>query len=245
MKTVRCVGMALLWAWSLAASARAGVTYFDLTGAPVTGTNIVFGNLLGAGSITATLPAPTNSVILQYRFAFSPDHFLSWFGWNVTNAPQVLFSTGTVLRLPAQGVVGTNFVTFSTATISPTEWPEGQSGYLAFRFRTNNVAEWRYGWMEAIRSNTSWTVFGAAFSDVEGQVLRAGQTNDANTVITGLQNGLLTWSDPFTNSLFAVEWAPTVTGAWSRSWSALTNVPYGGTITTSAVPMFYRIIRLN
>ncbi len=63
--------------------------------------------------------------------------------------------------------------------------------------------------------------------------------------ITGLQNGLLTWSDPFTNSVFAVEWAPTVTGAWSRSWSALTNIPYGGTITTSAVPMFYRIIRLN
>lgn len=56
------------------------------------------------------------------------------------------------------------------------------------------------------------------------------------------RNGALTWSGPATAGSYRVEWAPTATGPWSRSWAALTNLPAGGTTITVAVPMFYRVV---
>jgi hypothetical protein len=58
-------------------------------------------------------------------------------------------------------------------------------------------------------------------------------------------NGVLTWQSSFTNAAgYAVEWAPTVAGPWSRSWTNLANVsplPGSNSTFTVSIPMFYRV----
>ena len=55
------------------------------------------------------------------------------------------------------------------------------------------------------------------------------------------QNGVLSWSNAMESGRYTVEWAPAVTGAWSRSWEALANMPSTGTTMAAVVPMFYRV----
>jgi len=54
-------------------------------------------------------------------------------------------------------------------------------------------------------------------------------------------NGQLTWTNTFTNALYSVEWAPTVTGAWTDTWASLKGFAVGGPVSTAQVPMFYRV----
>ena len=56
-------------------------------------------------------------------------------------------------------------------------------------------------------------------------------------------NGSMSWNGDATNfSQYHVEWAPTITGPWSASWTNLTNlIATNGTMTAS-VPMFYRVV---
>jgi hypothetical protein len=56
-------------------------------------------------------------------------------------------------------------------------------------------------------------------------------------------NGSLSWNGDATNfAQYHVEWAPTLTGPWSASWTNLTNlIATNGTMTAS-VPMFYRVV---
>jgi hypothetical protein len=60
-------------------------------------------------------------------------------------------------------------------------------------------------------------------------------------------NGMLTWTNYFTNALFTVQWAPSLAGnrtntIWSDSWTALKDfwTPTGA--TTVSVPMFYQLV---
>lgn len=65
---------------------------------------------------------------------------------------------------------------------------------------------------------------------------------DEVQILSLTPNGALTWTGPATKGAYRVEWAPTVDGPWSASWSALTNVPATGASVTVAVPMFYRVV---
>jgi hypothetical protein len=54
-------------------------------------------------------------------------------------------------------------------------------------------------------------------------------------------NGQLTWTNAPATNAFAVEWAPAVTGPWSRSWDALDSVVSTNSRSAVSVPMFYRV----
>lgn len=65
----------------------------------------------------------------------------------------------------------------------------------------------------------------------------------SNTVIVGASlGGTLTWTTPPYLSTFTVEWAPTVTGPWSNSWSSLASIPNTGQVCSAQVPVFYRVV---
>jgi hypothetical protein len=68
----------------------------------------------------------------------------------------------------------------------------------------------------------------------------------AQVVIVSFQgNGILTWTDPGfeSNSLHRIEWAPAVTGPWAGDWSGLRLLEMTNITGSSAVPMFYRVVR--
>ena len=55
-------------------------------------------------------------------------------------------------------------------------------------------------------------------------------------------NGRLTWTNSQAASICHVEWAPTLTSSWSRSWADLQNILTSNAEVTVAVPMFYRVV---
>jgi rhodanese-related sulfurtransferase len=56
-------------------------------------------------------------------------------------------------------------------------------------------------------------------------------------------NGALTWTNPISPSTgFRVEWAPSVTAAWQKSWETLVDIPATNSVTERRVPMFYRVV---
>lgn len=67
------------------------------------------------------------------------------------------------------------------------------------------------------------------------------------SVITSFQgNGALTWTNSMTNVAYQIEWASSVTGAWSRSWQTLNYVEsHSNLAMTASVPMFYRVVMVT
>ena len=67
------------------------------------------------------------------------------------------------------------------------------------------------------------------------------QTSDL--VITGFDSGgELRWSHSATSGSYAVEWASSLTGSWSRSWMPLVGMTATGTEHSALVPMAYRVV---
>ena len=56
-------------------------------------------------------------------------------------------------------------------------------------------------------------------------------------------NGQLTWTNQSGTNGFTVQWAPSVTGPWLQSWSALDSLICTGSQTSVSVPMFYRVAK--
>ncbi len=59
-------------------------------------------------------------------------------------------------------------------------------------------------------------------------------------------NGILTWTNSFTNALFTVQWASSLGGSptntvWMEDWTSLENFSARTGVTSVAVPMFYRV----
>ena len=65
-----------------------------------------------------------------------------------------------------------------------------------------------------------------------------GQTPDI-AVFQG--NGTLMWSNALSNQAYEVQWAPTLTGDWSTTWSSFDNISSTSQIVCATVPMFYRV----
>jgi hypothetical protein len=84
--------------------------------------------------------------------------------------------------------------------------------------------------------NLLHTLFGAA------SVL-AASAQDSVVINSLSQNGQLEWSGP-TNGVvnYRVEWAPSVDGPWSCTWTNLANVAPTNTVLSVQVPMFYRVV---
>ena len=55
-------------------------------------------------------------------------------------------------------------------------------------------------------------------------------------------NGMLTWTNAQLPAVCHVEWAPSLTSGWSRSWGDLTGILVTNASQTVAVPMFYRVV---
>ena len=61
-------------------------------------------------------------------------------------------------------------------------------------------------------------------------------------VITSFDNnGVIVWSNSTSSGFCNIEWAPSVTGSWARSWQGLYDVPSVIGETRLQVPMFYRV----
>lgn len=61
-------------------------------------------------------------------------------------------------------------------------------------------------------------------------------------IISFHSNGALTWTNATTDVVCHVEWASSLSGSWSRTWTNLTNLQITNHTTTVAVPMFYRVV---
>ena len=59
--------------------------------------------------------------------------------------------------------------------------------------------------------------------------------------ITSFGNGEIVWSNDTATGYCTVEWAPAVTGSWTRSWQGLYDIPSVIGETRRSVPMFYRV----
>ncbi len=58
-------------------------------------------------------------------------------------------------------------------------------------------------------------------------------------------NGALTWTNATTGVVCHVEWASSLSGSWSKTWTNLTNLRITNHTTTIAVPTFYRVVRVT
>lgn len=73
-----------------------------------------------------------------------------------------------------------------------------------------------------------------------------GLSSASPTVITSFPgNGCITWTNSMSGGAYCVEWAPSLTNYWRRSWQDLQYVE-GQTnyAFASQVPMFYRIVQI-
>lgn len=62
--------------------------------------------------------------------------------------------------------------------------------------------------------------------------------------ITSFQShGVLTWTNSEIPAICHVEWAPTLTSQWSRTWADLTHILMTNESHSAVVPMFYRVVR--
>lgn len=61
-------------------------------------------------------------------------------------------------------------------------------------------------------------------------------------IVDATLGGTLTWTSPPWLGTFTVEWAPSVTGPWTNSWSPLSNIPNNGELCTAQLPVFYRVL---
>ena len=59
--------------------------------------------------------------------------------------------------------------------------------------------------------------------------------------ITSVDNGTIVWANSTATGYCTVEWAPSVTGLWARSWQGLFDIPSVIGETSRQVPMFYRV----
>lgn len=65
-------------------------------------------------------------------------------------------------------------------------------------------------------------------------------------VITGFEDGQLTWTHAPGTNAFRIEWAPELTaGHWYSNWWGRSYLVTTGSQTTVAVPQFYRVVHLQ
>lgn len=81
----------------------------------------------------------------------------------------------------------------------------------------------------------------SAFITVFVATLPAAGQNEGFSILSLSGNGLLTWTNYPPAASYRVEWAPTATGPWSKSWEGLAQIPATGSLYSVAVPMFYRV----
>jgi formylglycine-generating enzyme len=63
----------------------------------------------------------------------------------------------------------------------------------------------------------------------------------AEPVLTEAWMGRICWTNTDTQGVFSVEWAPSVAGAWTGSWTSLRQQTITGAIMSAEVPMFFRV----
>ena len=62
------------------------------------------------------------------------------------------------------------------------------------------------------------------------------------TEIFKFQNGIITWTNAYTQGVATIEWASSVTGKWYDSWEGYNHQPVPARVTSAEVPMFFRIV---
>lgn len=69
---------------------------------------------------------------------------------------------------------------------------------------------------------------------------------ETNLVISSFGgNGRLSWSNVQDTTQYSVEWASSLNGVWTNSWSMLSAIPATGSVYTVDVPMFYRLVAVT
>jgi hypothetical protein len=70
--------------------------------------------------------------------------------------------------------------------------------------------------------------------------------SETNLVISSYSgNGKLSWSNAQDTIQYSVEWASSLNGVWTNSWSMLSAIPATSSVYTVDVPMFYRLVAVT
>jgi len=187
------------------------------------GANLEFSNFIGLGSITVDgFSAP---ILPLDNIQSEPD--LSTYP-NSVGAGDDIYVTGIAAgTLPDIGTPGTSLVTVNFSAPLTT----------ATQFDVALVAG------DPIFSPTDITAGNGPHSVVSLGSATIGPLPHIEVELTSLHsNGMLSWTSSVTPVVCHVEWAPSLTSQWSRSWASLTNILMTNVSHSVAVPMFYRVI---
>ncbi len=73
-------------------------------------------------------------------------------------------------------------------------------------------------------------------------VLAAAVCGQEVEIVSFHKDGKLTWTNANTGVVCHVEWASSLEGTWSRTWTNLVGIVITNSTTTVEVPMFYRVV---